>query len=122
MMEMIKILLIEKSDFKNYHMIIADLMLLVMEKIQQEPHIFDLLLAHANKRNESKSSSKNDTSDSTFVPLKITLFLLKQVNPVDKTGLFEKVIKIIKMITNLNRRVIDDIAEILTRKVDAIYS
>lgn len=71
------------------------------------------MLAHANKNVQSINQGMYDNCDSTFIPLKITLYLLKQVNPVDKTGLFEKLLMILKLIIQLKRKVIDEIAEIL---------
>ena len=118
LLEMIKTQILE---FRSYHMMIIDFILIIMEKINKEPYIFDLMLAHANKKDDSKNSSKNEHSDNTFLPLKITLIILMHANPIDKTGLFEKSLNIIKMICQLKRQVVDEIVEPLSHKIGTIY-
>lgn len=117
---MINISLVEKdSEFSDYHMIIADFLVLLMERIDKEPYLLDLFSSYSkqNKASSKGSSGVNEESGSIFLPLKIALFLLKQTNPVDRSGLLVKVLQIIRLCS----RVYDETLEQLVFKLDAIF-
>lgn len=102
-------------------MIIADFMRLIMEKIQNEPYIYDLLCSNSKNRENSHGSIHYDNSESSFIPLKICLTILKQCNPIDKSGLLTKIIAIIKAMLLRNNKEILEISDILMRKLDSIF-
>ena len=123
LIEIIYVSLTENSyEYNKYHMIIADFMKLIMEKIQIKPYIYDLLWSNSKHKDASKCSSNNqDINEITFIPLKICVFLLKQSYPLDKSGLLFKITSTIKPMILRNNKEILEISDVLMRKLDSIY-
>jgi hypothetical protein len=98
LIEMIYTGVIEKPrEFYDYHMVIVDFLLALMEKIDQENYLVDLYTSDVKAKSSPKTSSgMNEESDSVFLPYKITLNVLKAVNPTDRSGLLIKAFQIIK--------------------------
>lgn len=119
LIELTNVLIVEKPhEYIEYHMIIADFLLLFMENVDKQTYLFDLFSSHAKAKTASKgSSAEQEDSGSVFLPFKIALYLLKQVNPLDKTGLLEKVLQIIRLWIP----VFDDSGSSLIDKLNAIY-
>ena len=86
LIELTNVLIVENPDeYFEYHMIIADFLVLLMEKIDKEPYLIDLFSNKFKIKNKSRSASgTGDDSENTFLPLKIALYLLKQTNPLDR--------------------------------------
>lgn len=123
LMEIISISLREKPDeYNNYHTIITDMMILVMENVQNEPYLLELLSSNSNDKSSSKASSnQNEKSESNFPPLNILIFLLKKANPADKSNHLPKLVATIKTIIQLNNKYVNEIAEPIMRKLSTIY-
>ena len=94
------VLIVEKPhEYVDYHMIIADFLLLLMERIDKEAYLIDLFSSHGKSNSKSRSISKGSSlieKEKAFLPFQIALFLLKQTNPLDKSGLLLKVLQILK--------------------------
>ena len=101
LIELTNVLIVEKPlEYIEYHMIIADFLLLILERADKEPYLFDLFSSHAKGKGASSKNSSltcEEETSMTFLPFKIGLYLLQMVNPVDKSGLLAKVLNILRL-------------------------